>query len=151
MKFGFLWGCSSVGRAPALQAGGQEFESLHLHESNEQSQNFWGTSDASLLAIDWSEQNFDCANARDEISTKCLWVSSDANCLYKYNYYYFLSFGLCLTWSVNNKSRTLKTEYRRILKLEKTSEGINVKLIFSNKCKHKEPKKAYNAMYASAG
>ena len=31
------WGCSSVGRAPALQAGGQEFESLHLHESNEES------------------------------------------------------------------------------------------------------------------
>ena len=27
----FLWGCSSAGRAPALQAGGQEFESLHLH------------------------------------------------------------------------------------------------------------------------
>ena len=27
----YLWGCSSVGRAPALQAGGQEFESLHLH------------------------------------------------------------------------------------------------------------------------
>ena len=27
----FKWGCSSVGRAPALQAGGQEFESLHLH------------------------------------------------------------------------------------------------------------------------
>ena len=26
-----FWGCSSVGRAPALQAGGQEFESLHLH------------------------------------------------------------------------------------------------------------------------
>ena len=25
------WGCSSVGRAPAPQAGGQEFESLHLH------------------------------------------------------------------------------------------------------------------------
>ena len=24
-------GCSSVGRAPALQAGGQGFESLHLH------------------------------------------------------------------------------------------------------------------------
>ena len=29
------WGCSSVGRAPALQAGGQEFESLHLHLSSE--------------------------------------------------------------------------------------------------------------------
>ena len=27
----FIWGCSSVGRAPALQAGGREFESLHLH------------------------------------------------------------------------------------------------------------------------
>ena len=24
------WGCSSVGRAPALQAGGQGFESLYL-------------------------------------------------------------------------------------------------------------------------
>ena len=32
----FIWGCSSVGRAPALQAGGQEFESLHLHAGNEQ-------------------------------------------------------------------------------------------------------------------
>ena len=32
---GNLWGCSSVGRAPALQAGGHEFESHHLHESNE--------------------------------------------------------------------------------------------------------------------
>ena len=26
-----LWGCSSVGRAPALQAGGHEFESRILH------------------------------------------------------------------------------------------------------------------------
>ena len=25
------WGCSSVGRAPALQAGGHEFESRYLH------------------------------------------------------------------------------------------------------------------------
>ena len=25
------WGLSSVGRAPALQAGGREFESLSLH------------------------------------------------------------------------------------------------------------------------
>ena len=29
--FTLIWGCSSVGRAPALQAGGQGFESLHLH------------------------------------------------------------------------------------------------------------------------
>ena len=28
---GLKWGYSSVGRAPALQAGGQEFESLRLH------------------------------------------------------------------------------------------------------------------------
>ena len=27
----FLWGCSSAGRAPALQAGGQEFDPPHLH------------------------------------------------------------------------------------------------------------------------
>ena len=27
------WGCSSVGRAPALQAGGQEFDSPHLHHA----------------------------------------------------------------------------------------------------------------------
>ena len=32
---GLKWGLSSVGRAPALQAGGREFESLSLHESNE--------------------------------------------------------------------------------------------------------------------
>ena len=29
------WGCSSVGRSPALQAGGHEFESHHLHASDE--------------------------------------------------------------------------------------------------------------------
>ena len=28
----FQWGCSSVGRAPALQAGGHGFESHHLHQ-----------------------------------------------------------------------------------------------------------------------
>ena len=27
-----IWGCSSAGRAPALQAGGQGFDSLHLHQ-----------------------------------------------------------------------------------------------------------------------
>ena len=29
---GNIWGCSSVGRAPALQAGGHGFESHHLHQ-----------------------------------------------------------------------------------------------------------------------
>ena len=28
-----IWGCSSAGRAPALQAGGQEFDSPHLHQN----------------------------------------------------------------------------------------------------------------------
>ncbi len=27
-----IWGFSSAGRAPALQAGGQEFDSLNLHQ-----------------------------------------------------------------------------------------------------------------------
>ena len=46
------WGCSSVGRAPALQAGGQEFESLHLHENHEESIRAWLTeaADAHLCA-----------------------------------------------------------------------------------------------------
>ena len=29
------WGCSSVGRAPALQAGGHRFDSVHLHHRHE--------------------------------------------------------------------------------------------------------------------
>ena len=28
-----IWGCSSAGRAPALQAGGHRFEPVHLHQS----------------------------------------------------------------------------------------------------------------------
>ena len=27
-----VWGCSSVGRAPALQAGGRRFDPDHLHQ-----------------------------------------------------------------------------------------------------------------------
>ena len=29
---GETWGCSSAGRAPALHAGGQEFDPPHLHQ-----------------------------------------------------------------------------------------------------------------------
>ena len=32
LMFDFIWGYSSVGRAPALQAGGQEFDSPYLHQ-----------------------------------------------------------------------------------------------------------------------
>ena len=27
-----IWGCSSAGRAPALQAGGHRFDPVHLHQ-----------------------------------------------------------------------------------------------------------------------
>ena len=30
------WGCSSAGRAPALHAGGQEFDPPHLHQRDEE-------------------------------------------------------------------------------------------------------------------
>ena len=33
-KVAKFWGCSSVGRAPALQAGGRQFESDQLHQNN---------------------------------------------------------------------------------------------------------------------
>jgi hypothetical protein len=33
LLFESLWGCSSVGRAPALQAGGHRFDPVHLHHS----------------------------------------------------------------------------------------------------------------------
>ena len=33
------WGCSSAGRAPALQAGGQEFDSPHLHHRAKEAKN----------------------------------------------------------------------------------------------------------------
>ena len=31
-----FWGCSSVGRAPALQAGGRQFEPDQLHQNNKE-------------------------------------------------------------------------------------------------------------------
>ena len=29
-----VWGCSSAGRAPALQAGGHRFDPVHLHQKS---------------------------------------------------------------------------------------------------------------------
>ena len=34
-----IWGFSSAGRAPALHAGGQEFESLNLHQTEKSVKN----------------------------------------------------------------------------------------------------------------
>ena len=35
----FIRGCSSAGRAPALQAGGQEFDPPHLHQRASEDEN----------------------------------------------------------------------------------------------------------------
>ena len=48
-----LWGCSSVGRAPALQAGGQEFESLHLHSVRNIKLCNWPEPKAFDINVDW--------------------------------------------------------------------------------------------------
>ena len=47
------WGCSSVGRAPALQAGGQEFESLHLHSVRNIKLCNWPEPKAFDINVDW--------------------------------------------------------------------------------------------------
>ena len=36
-----IWGCSSAGRAPALQAGGHRFDPVHLHQGPKGSNNRW--------------------------------------------------------------------------------------------------------------
>ena len=60
-----LWGYSSVGRAPALQAGGHEFESRYLHAD------FFGSAydvlrrPVSLLTADGTEQRMHLQNIRE--------------------------------------------------------------------------------------
>ena len=34
-----IWGCSSAGRAPALQAGGHRFDPVHLHQDRDVQEN----------------------------------------------------------------------------------------------------------------
>ena len=43
-KYSTIWGYSSVGRAPALQAGGHEFESRYLHSVRKNCKNKMRTS-----------------------------------------------------------------------------------------------------------
>ena len=70
-----LWGYSSVGRAPALQAGGHEFESRYLHAD------FFGSayevmcSPVSLLTADGTEHRMHLQNIREREN---LWFSSAA-------------------------------------------------------------------------
>ena len=44
-----LWGYSSVGRAPALQAGGHEFESRYLHENIGRAVGVWKAAHEELV------------------------------------------------------------------------------------------------------
>ena len=44
-----LWGYSSVGRAPALQAGGHEFESRYLHENIGRAAGVWKAAHEELV------------------------------------------------------------------------------------------------------
>ena len=50
------WGCSSVGRAPALQAGGQGFESLYLHVDNAENDDCYEAGTARTLAYESGER-----------------------------------------------------------------------------------------------
>ena len=43
------WGYSSVGRAPALQAGGHEFESRYLHENIGRAAGVWKAAHEELV------------------------------------------------------------------------------------------------------
>ena len=46
------WGCSSAGRAPALHAGGQEFDPPHLHQ-----QEFRRKNDREKKALAWAHSS----------------------------------------------------------------------------------------------
>ena len=64
-----MWGCSSAGRAPALQAGGHGFDSHHLHhffKNTEQSSEILKNREV------WSEQSCGRNEVSVTISTKCL-------------------------------------------------------------------------------
>ena len=52
-----LWGRSSVGRAPALQAGGQEFESLRLHCRGNSAVYGYETGQECLGTLSWYLEN----------------------------------------------------------------------------------------------
>ena len=69
--YDIYWGCSSVGRAPALQAGGHEFESHHLHDDNESCQT---RKDCERRARtgDHKDFLFDRTTVRDEIARRAM-------------------------------------------------------------------------------
>src|SRR5579885_3798513 len=61
MKGSALWACSSAGRAPALQAGGQGFESPHVHQPSVCNFNYlliWPFRDFCKLGNIWEQLIF---------------------------------------------------------------------------------------------
>ena len=74
-----IWGCSSAGRAPALQAGGQEFDPPHLHQSKSNLDKHsicctlktkqWKTNDD--REKNRGKDNLDCQTPIMKIITKC--------------------------------------------------------------------------------
>ena len=61
-----MWGCSSAGRAPALQAGGHRFEPVHLHQVD-------------FEEIDKQEADFVKQNRREHIVFRRKTVARRAN------------------------------------------------------------------------
>ena len=56
-------GCSSAGRAPALQAGGRQFDSVHLHQSTIEVRNLYLCKSTSTnfrsLKKDWKKEQLE--------------------------------------------------------------------------------------------
>ena len=68
------WGYSSVGRAPALQAGGQEFESLHLHSP---STKVWGAHVPWKPHIEQKELNIQTNIKTSEAMREIAWKTNN--------------------------------------------------------------------------
>ena len=60
-----VWGCSSVGRAPALQAGGHGFESHHLHHRTVSGAVTRGSSEETPKFIPDGEKSLNSKRKRD--------------------------------------------------------------------------------------
>ena len=83
-----MWGYSSAGRAPALHAGGQEFESLYLHHMG--------------LQLSWLERTPDKREVDGSSPFKPTTLTSENN-----RYYTILE---------NEEKCTLKTAQNKFLK-----------------------------------
>src|SRR5271163_566729 len=69
--FAGAWGCSSVGRAPALQAGGHRFDPVHLHQCGANGRGSWGKPE--FEAVDWIMSGLDMVLGR-RFGCLSLWI-----------------------------------------------------------------------------